>query len=125
MSNTDDLIILDGLNTGFAPLLFEIPLDDADWADNPTEVVSLKAQLYGGSEKYEIPIYSSYIPQGIETGIKPIVSLEEALQAHEFLFLVGDNLLAVKTGVWSVVGDLIIPDGFLIDYSGKYNFTIW
>jgi len=120
VSNDDGLIMLDG----FTPVSFAVPINEAALDMDNFDILNIHAQLYGGTKTFEIPIYSGNLPQGIHTGVKPSVSLEEALDAHGFLHMNGEKNLAIEPGEWMVDGDLILPDGYslIIPENTTLNF---
>ena len=111
-ANTDETVLLSGRESNFSAVSFLIPAENFEEKDIETEILSLHVNLYGGSEEFDIPLYSNYTPQGIEEGAQPSATLDEALDAHPFLARMGDGQLAVRPGDWSVVGDLVLPVGY-------------
>ncbi|MBM3144398.1 MAG: hypothetical protein FJ010_05365 [Chloroflexi bacterium] len=111
--------LLERNDDDFIPTPFLIPGDSFTLEETSEEVITLRARIFGGSKLFEIPIYSNYVPQGIEIGVKPISTLEEALDAHEFLEYVSDTRLAITPGDWTVIGDLIIPEGYNLTIPGN------
>ncbi len=112
VANTDETILLSGRESNFSAVSFLIPIENFEGRDIETESLSLHVNLYGGSEEFEIPLYSNYTPQGIEKGVQPSSTLEEVLAAHPFLMLMGGEQLAIESGDWLVTGDLVLPDGY-------------
>lgn len=117
ITNVEEPVLISGRKTDFIPAPFYIPLDNLD----PTKIItekniSLRVNLYGGSQIFDIPLSASYAPQGLEAGIKPSTTVEETLAKHPFLTLAAENQLAILPGDWEVTGDLLIPEG--------YNLTI-
>lgn len=97
--------------TDFTPIAFYIPLKEFEGAIFSETQLTLRVNLYGGSQVIEVPLASRYVPEGLETGIKPSVTLAEALDTHPFLVEAGENQLVIKPGTWDVEGDLILPEG--------------
>ena len=120
-----EFLLFEGFVSGFVPVPFNIA-----WKGNQPEVndqdpLLLKARLYGGENLVDIPVYSSYVPQGIESGVKPTTTLEQTISNHPFIQQISTTRLAVIPGDWSVDGDLIIPEGFdlVIPESTTLRFT--
>ncbi len=116
LQELDETILLSGRKNGFSPLSFYIPTEVFSEIETTTNEVALNVQLYGASESINIPLYTNYVPQDIESGVKPTATLEESLRAHPFLVVLSNNQIAIKPGDWSVESDLIIPE--------NYNITI-
>lgn len=105
-------LLLEGFDTGFAPVSFKIPIQRDQAVISDEDPIILRARLYGGERVAAIPVYSSYVPQGIDSGVKPVRTLAEVLDNHPYLVQVGETNLAVIPGDWSVDGDLILPEGY-------------
>ena len=112
VEDTDKIVLLPGQNNNFVPVSFFLPIDNANVEQASLERIALDVNLYGGSQNFNIPIFSNYVPQGVEAGLKPSATLEEALAAHPFLINLGNGELAIQQGDWSVVGDLVLPVGY-------------
>jgi hypothetical protein len=111
-TGNEELLLFEGFVNGFEPIPFHIPLQGFNSEGFEYDPISLKARLYGAKEWISIPIYSSYTPQGIYSGVKPIATLDQTLANHPFLQQVTESKLAVIPGDWSIDDDLIIPEGF-------------
>lgn len=94
---------------------FQLPMDVFASAHSAEEEITLFVNLYGGSNTFEIPILTNYVPEGITAGALPTATLEEALAAHEFLHILSDHQLALEQGVWDVNTDLILPEGYSLN----------
>ncbi|MEA2008498.1 MAG: right-handed parallel beta-helix repeat-containing protein, partial [Chloroflexota bacterium] len=112
INNLEETVLLAGDTTDFIPAPFYIPLGNIDQAKIAEENPILRVNLYGGSQIFDIPLSPSYVPQGLETGIKPSATLEEALNAHPYLRLAGEGQLTIAVGDWDVNSDLILPKGY-------------
>ncbi len=112
VEGVDKVVLLPSKDNNFIPVSFLLPAGNFDEELMSTENVDLLVNLYGGSENFNIPILSNYVPQGVDVGLKPSATLEEALAAHPFLLYLGDKDLAIQQGNWSVVGDLVLPVGY-------------
>ncbi len=113
-TTTEDgkFLLLEEFNTGFEPVSFKIPIQEHLFDLTTQDPIILKAQLYGAENIATIPVYSGYVPQGIDSGVKPASTLEEVIAKHPFLEQVGETNLAVIPGDWSVEGDLVLPGGY-------------
>lgn len=112
VEGTDKVVLLPSMDKNFVPVSFLLPAENFDEEQMSTESIALHVNLYGGSESFNIPIFSNYVPLGVGVGLKPSATLEEALAAHPFLIYLGNDDLAIKQGDWSVVGDLVLPVGY-------------
>ncbi len=112
VEGADKVVLLPSKDNNFVPVSFLLPAGNFDEEQISTENVELLVNLYGGSENFNIPIFSNYVPQGVDVGLKPSATLEEALAAHPFLLYLGDKDLAIQQGDWSVAGDLVLPVGY-------------
>ena len=112
VANTAEIIMLSGKKSNFVSVPFLIPAENFETKEEKEEKIFLRVNLYGGTETFEIPIYANYVPQGMDAGAKPSVTLEETLNSHPFLIEIGDHELAIETGDWFVSGDLVLPDGY-------------
>ncbi len=111
VENIDEAVLLPSKENDFEPVTFLVPTEISAEALS-TEKLSLKVKLYGGSETFEVPIFSNYVPQGIDIGVKPTATLAEALAEHPFLIHLDDKDLAIQQGDWSVSADLVLPVGY-------------
>ena len=111
-SDKNETIMLSGRENNFQAVSFFIPKNDVVDEEISPGDVSVRVNLNGVSRDWDVPLSSNYVPQGIDTGVKPSVTLEDALASHPFLVLLDDDLLAIEPGDWSVTGDLILPDGY-------------
>ena len=68
IKDTNKTIMPSGRRNNFIPVSFLIPAKNFDGKDINTESLSLQVNLYGGSVTIDIPLYSNYVPQGIEKG---------------------------------------------------------
>ena len=111
VENIDEAVLLPSKENDFEPVTFLVPTEISAEALS-TEKLLLKVNLYGGSETFEVPIFSNYVPQGIDIGVKPTATLAEALAQHPFLIHLDDKDLAIQQGDWSVSADLVLPVGY-------------
>ena len=112
VESADNIILLPSKDNNFAPVSFLLPAQGFDEENINTENLSLQVNLYGASKNFSIPILSNYVPQGVDVGLKPSATLEEALAAHPFLINLGNNEMAIRQGDWPVTGDLVLPVGY-------------
>ncbi len=117
IEHLEETVLLAGDTTNFVPAPFYIPASSLDQAKIAAENPILRVNLYGGSQIFDIPLSPSYAPQGLETGIKPSATLEEALNTHPYLRLAGEGQLTIAIGDWDVNGDLILPKGYTLTIS--------
>ncbi|MBN2470551.1 MAG: CotH kinase family protein, partial [Anaerolineae bacterium] len=80
--------------------------------------VAVLARLPGMEDVYTIPLSSTPPLTPLDSGPLPDPpTLEQALAQHPFLTLAGaENTLAVLPGEWRVEGDLIVPEGYVLDF---------
>ena len=107
--NSSEFVIFD--NTDLKIL---IPTQELGKETIPEGSFTINANLYGGSYITNNPVKTNYVPQGIDSGVKPSASLEEAIAAHPFLAETGEGLLSVLPGDWDVAGDLVIPENYAL-----------
>ena len=108
----NELVMLSGEKSDFVPVSFWVPIKELESSDPNNLPLTLSVNLYGGTKSFDIPIYANYVPQGVEAGVKPSATLEEALATHPFLIELGSNELAIARGDWDVTGDLVIPEDY-------------
>ncbi len=109
-----DRILFEGNTRAGEYVPYLIPAEQVGLDPASEEPLTLQARLYGGARRYDVPIYPGSAPQEVQTGVKPTVSLEEALAAHEFLIPLGEDALTISPGDWNVRGDLVIPSGYAL-----------
>ena len=111
----EKVVLLSSAQSKYAPVSFDIPVTeaDADLINNATDV-QVDAMIYGGSKIFSIPLYSDYVPVGIEAGVKPSMDVAEALETHSFLEYVGNGEIIINAGEWDVDTDLVIPEGYYL-----------
>ncbi len=107
-----DHILFEGNTRAGEYVPYLIPAEQVDLDPASEEPIALQVRIYGGSRRFDVPIYSGAVPQEVHVGVKPTVTLEEALAAHEFLIPVGEDALTISPGDWDVNGDLVIPPGY-------------
>ena len=112
LTDSESVVLLPGDKTNFIPAPLFIPIENLDQTKLTEDNIYLRVNLYGGSQVFDISLSSNYVPQGIENGIKPKATLDEALEQHPYLELIGEKQLRVSEGDWNINGNFILPKGY-------------
>ena len=110
----EKVVLLSATQNGYAPISFQILLTEAQESILNNVEISVDVNLYGASKRKQIPLYSNYVPVGINSGVKPSATLDETLALHPFLKYVGNGEILVESGIWDVQSDLIIPSDYFL-----------
>jgi len=116
----DEGLFLDsGTDTRYLPVALKIPLGDREINFTAETVIYVETNIIGSAYQISTPVTRGQFP--IHTANSPVAqaSLEEVLDAHEFIFHVSGKQLAVEEGDWNVEGDLVIPRGYQLNISGN------
>lgn len=96
------------------PVSFNIPVNQ-DIVDQISDAeIHVDTILYGGNKTFSVPLYSDYVPVGIQAGVKPSATIDETLALHSFLQYAGNGEIFVRSGIWDVDGDLVIPENYYL-----------
>ncbi|HMB23539.1 MAG: right-handed parallel beta-helix repeat-containing protein [Chloroflexota bacterium] len=112
--------VIDPKNAVFHPIYLTVPLTDkSPWQEETRPQVDVIVRLAGLQTEIRAPLDGASTPDELTVGPLPEApSLQELLDKHPFLSASPDKkMLLVSPGTWDVSGDLILPDGIVLDVS--------
>ena len=108
--DNEKVVLLSSTQSNYVPVSFDIPINEQTASLlSDTVPVHVDVTIYGGSKVFSVPLYANYTPVGIKTAVTPSMDINETLEMFPFLQYAGDGELLIKSGVWDVHSDLVIP----------------